>query len=485
MSFRVTPNISIARSVAYQQSHAGELARLREQISSGLRINRPSDDPFGTRTLLTSRADIGRLEADLGNIAATRTTLNHSFTHMQDAGLLFVRAKEIALTAQQATEPIERETLAQEVDGLLERLLAIANAEHDGEYLFAGARTDATPFSRQTASGASDVTAFHYAGSDDRAATVVGRDHAIDRIYSGREVFLHNERSSTLLLGDTGAAAGLGTDTATGSGALIVRHTSTSYAGTSGVQTGVSSTNGDTVIGPSGAHTLTVIDTSGTGAAGTVSLNGGPAIAFTNADTDLLIEGPRGEAVYIDTTGITAGFSGTVDIQADGTLSMDDGVTETAIDFTSNQVLTNSGDGSVTHIDSTGIRRAGVDTIEYGGTGGAFQSLIELRDTLRVSETSDPQEWHDAMARRIGDIDRVHAHLLGVTGEQAVSLQQLDVLQQRYESLQLEGERVASETAGADLGEAALQLQQQQTLLELTLAASARLFDQSILGYLR
>src|SRR5439155_11953260 len=100
-------------------------------------------------------------------------------------------------------------------------------------------------------------------------------------------------------------------------------HTSTTYQAGSGVQTGSGSAAGDTVIGPAGAHQLTIVDTSGTGAAGTVSLDGGPAVAFTNADTNLKVSGPNGQVVFVDTTAITANFNGTVNITANGTVSVD------------------------------------------------------------------------------------------------------------------------------------------------------------------
>ena len=485
MSFRVTPNILTTQSLTYQQRHASQLARLQEQITSGQRINRPSDDPTGTRKVLATVAEMNHREADLTNIAATRATLNHSFTNLQDAGLLFVRAKEIALSAQQSTEPLELEHLANEVDGLLERLLAIANSSHDGESLFGGAKTDAPPFSKQTAPDSSTIVQVDYAGSVIRAETVVGKGIEVDRIYSGDGVFQQTARGATLLIGGSGAASGAGTDTSVGSGRLTIRHSLTTYAGASGIQAGTSSAAGDTIIGPSGAHTLSIVDTSGTGTSGTVSLNGGPAIPFSSTDTDLRVEGPAGESVFVDTSGITPGFSGSVDIQADGTLSVDDGLTEVALDYSTNQVLTHGIDQSITHIDSSGIRNAGVDGIEYGGTSGAFEMLIELRDALRNPNVPDSPEWHAAIARRIGDIDRVHDHLLSVTGEQAVTLQQLDVLEQRYEIMQLEGERIVGELASTDLSEVAIRMQQEQTLLEMTLASSARLFDQSILDFLR
>ena len=59
------------------------------------------------------------------------------------------------------------------------------------------------------------------------------------------------------------AAAGTDTDSATGQAVLTISHTATTFAAGSGVQAGTSSPGGDTILGPAGAHTLTIIDTSG------------------------------------------------------------------------------------------------------------------------------------------------------------------------------------------------------------------------------
>ena len=55
----------------------------------------------------------------------------------------------------------------------------------------------------------------------------------------------------------------------------------------------------------------------------------------------------------------------------------------TAIDYSTNQVVTNSATGAVTNVNSAGVRSPGDAHVEYQGTFDAFQSLISLRDALR------------------------------------------------------------------------------------------------------
>lgn len=478
MVFRVTPNVFVSQSIRAAQLHGARLATLQSQASSGLKLSRPSDDPAGTRAILGVRSALGRMEAELSNITAARQRLGVANTELLDAGQVLTRIKEIALAGRQSVEPSERNAYASELDGLKDRLLTIANARHNGEYLFGGIDSREQPFQID------DAGRVTYSGSTVRGGSDVGRTFSIDVLYSGAEVFQSRSRGATLYIGTTGAAAGQGTDNGIGADELLVLHTSTTYGGASGVAAGTGSAAGDTILGPTGVHTLTINDTSGTGAFGTVSLNGGVPVAFSSTDTNLAVIGPEGEVVYIDTTGIAAGFSGTVDITADGALSTDGGATQTAINFSASQTVTDSETGAVTHVDSTNIRHTGSEALDYTGTADLFTMIDQLHDDLLDEEQVGTSTWHAAMDRRMGDIERLQNHILDVVGEQAVSLQNLDALESRTNDLKLQQQSIASEIEGADLADVVLRLQQEQTMLQYTLASSAQLFSQSLVDYL-
>jgi len=478
MAFRVTPSQLVSQTIRSAQLHGARLSVYQNQTTTGLKLNKPSDDPAGTKALIGVHAAIGRMDTELSNITATRQRLGVANSQLLESQQIMVKVQDIVLQARQSVEPTERQALAQEVAGLRDRLIGLANTRHNGEYLFSGAASNSQPFT------VADGGAVTYSGSDVRGATQIRATTRIDVLYSGAEIFMAGERSASSFLGLTGAAPGAGADSATGFGELRVMHTSTTYAGGSGVAAGTGSVAGDTIIGPSGSHNLTIVDTSGTGASGTVSLNGGPPIAFTSADTNLQVTGPEGEIVFVDTTAITAGFSATVAITANGALSTDDGATQLAIDFSGNQQVMNGATGEVTHVDSTSIRQAGTESVDHTGTADVFELLAQLEADLTDEANVGNADWHQAMSRHLQDVERVQDNLLDVVSQQAVSLENLDSLESRINDLQLEQEKMGSDIAGADMADAVLRLQQEQTMLQYTLAAAARMFDISIVDYL-
>ncbi|MBI3408008.1 MAG: flagellar hook-associated protein FlgL [Planctomycetes bacterium] len=481
MSFRVTPQVILNSALANSSLEMSRLADLQLQASTGKRINAPSDAPLDLSSLLASKAQDLRLDTYLSNINSAKSVLDTSVSSLQDASNILTKAKSLAIEASNSSNTAEAQnSIAQEVDELLARLLDLANTQSNGRYLYGGVAVDTKPFV-ETTDSLGRIQSVTYQGVDQRGAMLISPQHTVDTYYSGAQVFQTRNRQTTVYTGNTGAAAGTGTDTALGQGTLQVRHTSTTFAPGSGVQAGASSAAGDTILGASGTHKLTIVDTSGTGAAGTVSLDGGPAIAFTNADTDLAVTNGSGDIVYVNTTAIAAGFNGTVDITANGTLSVDGGASTVPINFSANQAIVDSQTGAITNVASSGIARTGDAHLEYSGTSDVFQVLMALRDDLRNTRGLSATEQTAVLSSRIGEIDRVHADVLRTVGEQSASLQNMESLSSHLQDVQVTAKKLISELEDADVGQLVLKLQAQQNLLQATFTATSHVLNLSLL----
>lgn len=480
MVLRVTLQTSVNQALFNLRSVTDQLAVTTAQASTGKRILQPSDDPLGAIAAITYKAQDQRLDTNLSNIQDAQSTLNMSVSTLLDVGNIFSQAQQLAIQGTNSgNDTTALNALGQQVDSLLQRLVGTANTKNGGEYVFSGTATQTQPF---VVNGSGSYT---YQGANSRANAIVNQGQTVDTLYTGREIFQSQQRGPTVYSGATGAAAGTGTDSATGQGSLLVQHTSTTYAAGSGVKAGSSSAAGDTILGPAGAHTLTIVDTSGTGAGGTVSLDNGPPVAFSSSDTNLKVAGPGNAVVYLDTSAITAGFNGSVAITANGTLSVDNGATTVPVNFSGNQVVTNGTTGAVTNVNSTNIRATGVASLDYTGTYDAFQILQALRDDLRNTRGLSEQEQSQSISRRLAELDRVRTNVLQVVGAQSADLQNLQGLQSHLQDVQLQTREATSNVEGADLTQVVVNLQAQQNLLRLTLSATAKIFDQNLANYLR
>lgn len=476
--FRVTQQQMLRLSQQHAARQNVDLLHRQGQVSSGQRIQRPSDDPVGQTVVLRQQALVARLEAKSTNIAAIRARLTTVYQSVTEAHDLMVRAKSLTLQARQETDPQAIEVLAQEVDSLLSQLRTVANANVQGAAVFGGADLDGPSFA---GAGTSE---WAYQGGNLPGMARLDGETWVQVHPVGSDVFGPVSSLPPVFVGSTGAAVGAGVTTIRGTRNLTVEHSLTTFAMGAGLQPG-SDTAADTILGPTGANVLTIDDLSGTGAAGTIALNGGPAVAFTSSDTNLVVTGPLGEIVHIDTTAITPGFSGTVDLTATGTLSIDGGASSTPLTFAADQMVVDSTDGSVLHIDSTDVRRIGTELVDGASSADAFQVLAELRDELRNVRQVSPSDRDAALARRLDDLDRIADHLRGVLGEQSTSLERLEGVESRTEQMLLDARGRLAETSETDLPEAILALQSEQLQLQFSLATATQLLNVSVLNFLR
>jgi len=463
-----------------------ELGKLREQAATGLRLNRSSDAPALVPAALSAGRQIKQFETYLDNIKQARATLDIGVSTLQEVSDLLNHARQLGLEAAQSSNgPTSLEALATELDMVIDQMLRLANAKHEGRYLFSGAATQMEPFAVAERDGSGRPSRIVYQGSELPHQVDISQASPVTTLMPGSHVLQSRQRLAVEYLGSTGAQPGAGTDSATGLTKLQIRHVATSYEPGSGVKPGLNSAEGDTIIGPNGAHVLTIVDTSGDGSSGTVSLDGGPAVQFTSADTNLRVEGPHGEVVYVDTTQITPGFSGDVAITASGAMSIDGGATEVPIDFSENQVVEDSETGRVVNVNTQEVRSTGIEYIDHKGAYDVFEALISLRDAIRNVADLPPKEQADFISSRVAELERARERILDAMGEQSAALASIESTERWMENLKVETEKFITELAAADIAEVIIRIRDRESLLQLTLAATARMLEADLGDFLR
>lgn len=168
------------------------LARTQEQAASGLRVNRPSDDPVAASRAVALRADLESV-AQLGrNLVNAETRLGGADQRLQDSVDVLVRARELAVQgANDTLDPEARRLVAAEVASLHGTLLSASNANSGGAHIFAGYASDTAPF---TVSGSfvsgSPPPSVSFVGDSNEVEIEIGEALRIPAGFDGRRVFL-------------------------------------------------------------------------------------------------------------------------------------------------------------------------------------------------------------------------------------------------------------------------------------------------------
>ncbi len=125
-----------------------QLARTQMQIASGRRILSPGDDPAGTGRALAARGNVARLEQYQRNAGQAESRLQFEETALQEITDVLQRARELAVQGMNdGLSAGDRSAIADEVSGLLDSLLSLANTQDgSGDYLFAGSLATSPPF---------------------------------------------------------------------------------------------------------------------------------------------------------------------------------------------------------------------------------------------------------------------------------------------------------------------------------------------------
>lgn len=123
------------------------LENLRNQGATGIRLNRPSDDPAAIRPVLTTRTQIRSTERYLETMGVSLDKMEATDGHLNHVENILQRVKEITVNSINGSlSPADMTVLADEVNHLRQELLDSANGMVDGKYIFAGYNENTKPF---------------------------------------------------------------------------------------------------------------------------------------------------------------------------------------------------------------------------------------------------------------------------------------------------------------------------------------------------
>ena len=130
------------------QQRQSELAHAQQQLTSGKRVERASDDPSAAARAERALAAIGRADADQRAIEASRAAMALAEGTLGEAGELLQQAREVLVAAGNPTYgDAERRGFAERLRGLRGQLLSLANrGDGAGGWVFAGQGAAAPPF---------------------------------------------------------------------------------------------------------------------------------------------------------------------------------------------------------------------------------------------------------------------------------------------------------------------------------------------------
>jgi flagellar hook-associated protein 3 FlgL len=144
---RIASNYAFESSVSNLQRRQQALSASQEQLTSGKRVLRPSDDPAAAAQAERALATASRAQAQQRALDASRNSMQLAESALGDGGELLQQARELLVSAGNGTyTDSERRIIGEHLRGLRDDLLAVANrSDGAGRYLFGGQGADGPP----------------------------------------------------------------------------------------------------------------------------------------------------------------------------------------------------------------------------------------------------------------------------------------------------------------------------------------------------
>jgi flagellar hook-associated protein 3 FlgL len=506
MVTRVTNQAQQANSLQNIFRITESLFKAQQEISSGRRINKPSDDPAGIRDALLFRTSISQSNQFVRNIDSNRLYIQSSDSALESVNIGLIRAKELAVGELGGLATGEtRGFAANEFDQIISQVFESSNVKIKNQFVFAGSAFRTQPF-EQSASGAV------YLGNTERFQIAVGENTNADFTIPGSEVLatdLNPRLTSSAELSSLNTGAGITpgsftiTDRAGNSGTVTVNATDTigslisKINGLGGNVTasinangsGLQLTDGNSVV----SQALTVAEISGGSTALELGILGqrdgnisGSDLNPGLASSTLISNLNGGDGLTLNQIGIVNGSaSGAITLSSATTIGeVIDLINNSSFNVTAsinsagNSLLVNSNSSSTVAI----VKNIGTDeTAENLGLGGGknvFNTLFKLRDALR---------GNDSLAI-LASLENLDSSLASINNNRAVigaSLRRVELTNFTLEQKIVDQSQQLAEVEEADVVKSASDLANLQFALQATLSATAQVLQPTLLDFLR
>ena len=139
---RITTQMTAQNLLANINQSLDRISTTQQELSTGKRINQPSDDPYGTSLSLQLNNELGGLNDYNNNVTDGTAWAQAGTAALSDITNAVQRIRELVVQAANGTQTqSDMSADASEVKQLIDQIKQDANTQYNGQYIFSGAAT--------------------------------------------------------------------------------------------------------------------------------------------------------------------------------------------------------------------------------------------------------------------------------------------------------------------------------------------------------
>jgi flagellar hook-associated protein 3 FlgL len=144
---RVTNNMLSSQLLLNLNRNSERMNNTQNQMATGRKLNKPSDDPVGITYSLRYRSELSSNDQYQRNVDSAVSWLDFNDTVMDQAGQIMQRVRELTVQASTGTNPQSAlDSINKEIGQLKEQMIDVMNSQLNGKYIFNGQTYDKKPY---------------------------------------------------------------------------------------------------------------------------------------------------------------------------------------------------------------------------------------------------------------------------------------------------------------------------------------------------
>lgn len=144
---RITSSMMLSGYLKNLGNNMIELNKLQNQMATGKRITKPSDDPIGVISSMQTRVKIYKSEQYKKNVEKSLTWLEQTESSVLELNEIIKMAYEKAVyMSNDFLSPEDKKATAEMIGQLREHVVTIGNAKSGDKYIFGGYNVTSPPF---------------------------------------------------------------------------------------------------------------------------------------------------------------------------------------------------------------------------------------------------------------------------------------------------------------------------------------------------
>nr|BBJ04292.1 flagellar hook-associated protein FlgL [Marinobacter nauticus] len=202
---RISSQQIFSGGISRMQDVNSNLVKTQEQISTGKKVNRPSDDPVAAARILKLNQEVKRIETYERNANLADNRIKQEESTLASAVDIIQRVRELTVQAGNGSlSANDRQSISAELKERLGQLANIANTrDASGEYIFSGFQGSTPAFAKD------DFGAWTYQGDEGQRVLEIDDGVTVPISDHGKGIFVNVPSAVSVTGSDDGTGTGV------------------------------------------------------------------------------------------------------------------------------------------------------------------------------------------------------------------------------------------------------------------------------------